>query len=411
MSGTTREAGADEPRESRIPLTGDAPVALTVHNPNGMVAVRVGDEADILVRHTKYGLPSSQSYQEARMVIDVHDGHRIEVHPHLSNTGGGGIGWAAAGVVLNALKNANERGHVKIELGPGSVRYDIEVELPRTASIGQVAVRTASGDVDIDGVTATFSLTTASGDVHGRALNGEMSGHTASGDIVLDHVSGAVTARTASGDVRVSAAKLAALSLATASGDIGVAGGPDGAGSFHIETVSGDTRLDLHLSDGGEGAELTFQSVSGDATVTPPFQQMKKRTWRIGDGGSRIAVRSVSGDLRASATVDTTRDGPSSIPTAPAPFTAPAPHPPAPPAPPAPPTPPDLPLVIPIAPTEPARATGTDDADAPPEPGIAPREGGVTDRLAVLQAVERGEIDIDEALRRLEPGTPPTVAP
>lgn len=411
MSGTTRETGGDEPRESRIPLSGDAPIALTIHNPNGMVTIRPGDDPDVLIRHTKFGLPGSPSYNEARMVIDVHDGHQIEVHPHLSNTGAGGIGWAAAGAVLNALKNANERGHVKIELGPGSVRYDIEVELPRQARIGQVAVRTASGDVEIDGVAASVSLTTASGDVHGRSLTGELTAHTASGDIVLDNVSGRLTARTASGDVQVNGATLAALSLATASGDIGVDGAPDGSGPYHIETVSGDTRLGVLLPDSARGAEITFQSVSGDASVDPPFEKVKKRTWRVGGGGSRIAIRSVSGDLRASATVAAPGAAPPAAPAPTAPFVAPAPQPPAPPTPPAPLTPPDLPLVIPIAPTDPVRAERADDADATPEPDIAPLEGGTTDRLAVLQAVERGEIDIEEALRRLEPAPPPAVEP
>lgn len=401
MSGTTRETDADEPRESRIPLSGDAPVALTVHNPNGMVTIRPGDDPDVLIRHTKFGLPGSPSYKEARMVIDVQDGHRIEVHPHLSNAGAGGIGWAAAGVVLNALKNANERGHVKIELGPGSVRYDIEVELPRQARIRQVAVRTASGDVDVDGVTASVNLTTASGEVHGRSLTGELTAHTASGDIVLDNVSGRLTARTASGDVRVNGTTLAALRLTTASGDIGVDGAPDGSGPYQIETVSGDTRLGLQLPGSARGAEITFQSVSGDASVDPPFEKVKKRTWRVGDGGTQITVRSVSGDLRATATVAAPTDAPAAAPAPTAPFVAPAPRPPAPP------TPPEPPLVIPIAPT----AASEEEIDTSQEPAPAPLEGGATDRLAVLQAVERGEIDIDEALRRLEPGTPPTVEP
>ena len=62
--------------------------------------------------------------------------------------------------------------------------------------------------------------------------------------------------------------------------------------------------------------------------------------------------------------------------------------PPVPPVPSLVPVPPDVPTIVPVEGHEPTDATETDAADAA--------------RLAVLRALERGDIDVAEATRRLE---------
>src|SRR5262249_13661096 len=118
------------------------------------------------------------------------------------------------------------------------------------------------------------------------------------------------------------------------------------------------------------GGSISLRGISGDALVEPPFRAVAKRTWRIGpgtEGGPSVAVKTVSGDLRARGTLAT--DANRLVESA----VVPVPTPPEPPPAPAPPVPP------------------ADTGGAPADP-----------RLAVLQAVERGEIDIDEAMRRLD---------
>jgi hypothetical protein len=141
--------------------------------------------------------------------------------------------------------------------------------------------------------------------------------------------------------------------------------------------------------------------------VTPPFRKTARRLWQAGSGdaGPRIEVKTVSGDLSAGISA-TERPF---VPASPAPvgedlLIAP-PAPPAPMAPPAPPAPP-APMAppSPAAPLSESRAHDQIDADSP-EAGMAspqPVAQGEAVRLAVLEAVERGEIDVEEALRRLE---------
>jgi hypothetical protein len=188
-----------------------------------------------------------------------------------------------------------------------------------------------------------------------------------------------------------------------------------GDGPYKAESVSGDVQLGLRPGTGG--AAVTFQSLSGDATVEPPFRKTDRRAWRVGDGGPTVSVKSVSGDLRARLLpgVAEPAAGDSRASAADAPTVPIAPVAPVPPAPPAPPVPP----VAPAPPAAPAPAAtfsvgaaSEPTSSAPVEPSTpveTAAEGAVDEetRLAVLQAVERGEIDVEEALRRLEPPEAP----
>ncbi|CAA9571835.1 MAG: hypothetical protein AVDCRST_MAG19-2865, partial [uncultured Thermomicrobiales bacterium] len=154
-----------------------------------------------------------------------------------------------------------------------------------------------------------------------------------------------------------------------------------------------------------------------------------RRAWQAGAGTHRIAVQTVSGDLHlAGATAVAPTVAARATPRfEPAPAANPTPSRaavPAPPAPPAPPTPPEPPA--PPLPAAPAPATGEagvetgtrDETDVPePRPDISMAEGDLAPRpaanrpedarrLAVLGAVERGEIDVEEALRRLDAADP-----
>ena len=136
--------------------------------------------------------------------------------------------------------------------------------------------------------------------------------------------------------------------------------------------------------------------------MTPPFRKTDRRLWQAGpaDRGPRIDVTTVSGDLAVGFAAADRAFVPASTPTSPLDDV-----PPAPPVPPAPAIAPDRPSL----PTEPAPPTVSSprgeidlaEIDARPEAAQATGPGDAV-RLAVLEAVERGEIDVEEALRRLE---------
>lgn len=443
----------DEPEErGERPIAVDTarPIRLAIHNPNGEVVVRGVDRGDVLVRHVLHGPAGAPGLADADLTISA-DGNAIDVRVDLPAKGKrrrvevdldldlGGLNPFKGGLERaqgEASRAMAEAGKVIAEVGRvfgggwSDVHYDIEVEVPRAAAETRIDVRTASGDVSVAEIAGGLAASTASGDVRVRRIRGELTFQTASGDVAADDVDGRLAARTASGDVRVSAATLDGFDLQSASGDLTLEATLTGGEPSRAQTVSGDVRLGLAGPDGGEpDAIVTLKTVSGDATVAAPFRKTERRTWQAGAGRHRIAVQSVSGDLdvrrattptgggdaatsRGAVAKATAQEAPPPTIYYPQPAT-----PPAPPEPPTPPLPPEFradagETAAVAAPREvsgeeaaPA-GTPSEDAAARTEPQVARPEDAR--RLAVLAAVERGEIDVEEALRRLDTGEPGT---
>ena len=403
-------------REDRIPIDLNQPVVLGVHNPNGDVTVRAAERTDVLISHVASGSSGDLGDDEIELKIDARN-NRIEVRAEPARWN-----WLGrhrrrrrsrcrrradhAGVPARRTWASVKPGRARVAAGRHSW-FDITIEVPQEIS-GRVDIHSASGDVRIEGVTGEIALNTMSGDVRVIRTSGEVALKTASGDLVVEGATGRLTAQTASGDVHVSSAHAEGFHIQTVNGDIHLDALPTGDGPFRAQTVSGDVRLTLRRStaDGEDpAATLAFQTVSGDAHVTPPFRKTDRRRWQAGSGdrGPHIDVTTVSGDLAAGFAATESAFVPASTPTSPTDDLPPGP--PAPPAPPAPLTPP----AQPSSPTEPAPLTASwpgsslefAATDARPE-AAQPTEQEDAVRLAVLEAVERGEIDVEEALRRLE---------
>ena len=125
---------------------------------------------------------------------------------------------------------------------------------------------------------------TVSGNIDVTGAHGDVMANSVSGDITLDKLhASAVQAHTVSGDVIVRVDEF------TGRGDL----------SFH--SVSGNVTLDLPRDF---GAELSMSTVSGDINSDFPITigngRMNRRSLnaRIGAGGRRLDVATVSGDLK-----------------------------------------------------------------------------------------------------------------
>ena len=401
----TDTADREARREERIPVDLNQPIALEVHNPNGGVTVRSADRTDVLVSHVSPDFSGVLGDDETALTIDARN-NRIEVRAHRH----GGIGWAgiAGDVDLDAvfgqITRAFRRGGSWATAKPGKARVavgggawsDITIEVP-LAMTGRVGVHSASGDIRIERVTSEIALNTMSGDVRLMRTSGDLVLQTTSGDLAIEGATGRLTAQTASGDVHVTSVQSEAFDVQTAAGDILLDAMLAGDGPFRVRTASGDVHLTLRRStEGGEEptATLAFHTVSGEAHVTEPFRKTDRRLWQVGavNRGPRIDITTVSGDLVAG------------FVAAESAFTSAIPTPPAPPVPPDAPAQPSSP-----SPIEPDPATvgwPRDDVDvavtaARPEAAPSTAEEDAV-RDAVLAAVERGEIDVEEALRRLE---------
>jgi microcompartment protein CcmL/EutN len=228
---------------------------------------------------------------------------------------------------------------------------------------------------------ATLAIQTASGDVQAAKLHGPVQVRTASGDVLLVDVAGEVQAETVSGDVAIRLDAPTTLAVKTVSGDTIVEGSR--VERLAYSSTSGDLKLTSELGDGPHaiatvsgdaivttrnGIRVAAQTLTGDLLSDLPHSSEGRpgqRSLIVGEGSAVVQFRSVSGDLRV---VGPTGHGP----------TAAIPRPPAPPAPPEAPAPPPLPR--PDEPVDPATETA---------------------RLEILRALERGEIDIDDATRQL----------
>jgi hypothetical protein len=237
----------------------------------------------------------------------------------------------------------DQRGPLPFGLGwRGVSAVEFDVTLPRGA---RVDINSVSSDLDVVGLVGEQNYKSVSGDVTVSRAGGRVSLTTVSGDAELraDEPMEADVSST-SGDLNVSGPALRGTRLRTVSGDVEVRGAFDIGALHNIETVSGDVEIESTTG-------LTVEVRKGIDLGGGPKQRV------VGDGAARLRFRSLSGDLNVagSSAVRGVKDMPVAAPR------------------------PDTPM-----------------APTPPAPPAAP------EALEILRALERGEIDVAEASRRLE---------
>jgi hypothetical protein len=210
----------------------------------------------------------------------------------------------------------------------------------------RLEVRAVSGDLHTSGFRGEQRLHTVSGDQRIVESAGRVEVHSVSGDVSLRAVEAVeLNMDTVSGDLSAEAPTIARLDVNAVSGDVSVDGGL-GSGPHAIDTVSGDVRLETW-----SGVTVSVRGLATDVHSSLPHRlegSADRRRLIVGDGSASMAFSSMSGDL----SVSRSRQAPP------------------------PPTP------------------ASPEAQAPPAPE---RDA----QAAILTALERGEIDVDEAMRRL----------
>jgi hypothetical protein len=315
--------------------------------------------------------------------------------------------------------------------GGARVGADIDLEVPWGT---KVRLETMSGSVEAASLVGDQKYRTVSGDIRLWGLGGLVEASSISGPVTLDNGGDVrIRASSVSGSVKVRARCFYGMTVNTTSGSIAVAGALDPAGDYRADSISGSVSL-TPLS--GVTAEL--RTVSGSVSTEIDNRiEGGRGFWRaiVGDGRTVFKVNSTSGGLRILAPG---RDSgqPQPVPS----YAAPAPAPTAPAAPAAqeaPASPADAAeraADVGAAPDAGIASTGVSESESAPAPVIAGPDRASTagetgetrseetwtydetsepaseeaadeempDELTVLQALERGEIDVDEAAARLE---------
>lgn len=240
-------------------------------------------------------------------------------------------------------------------LGMGSAKIDasISAEVPAGANLGFDGI---SADLTATGFRATQQYRTVSGDLVLDRLAGEVRVRGVSSDVSIRADEALrLEMNTVSGDISAFAPRFEELRLVTVSGDIEIEGELAQAREHRVETVSGDLSIGVV-----GGLTLEVRGLSTDAHVSVPHRSegsRDRRRYVIGGGEASLLFSSMSGDVMARPTRRFSGT----------------------PMPPEPPIPSSMP--------------------SPPSPPVAPL--GADEQMRILEAVERGEIDVEEASRRL----------
>jgi DUF4097 and DUF4098 domain-containing protein YvlB len=205
--------------------------------------------------------------------------------------------------------------------------------------------RTASGDLALDGIAGDLQVEAVSGDVRVEARG------------ALD-----VKAKSISGDFRLRGPRLGRFEMATTSGDVHIDAELSGKGPFSIKSISGDVTIVSRA-----GLRVEAQTVTGDihSGVAHRIESSPGRKLVvIGKPGATLAFKSVSGDLE----VVEPRDAAAGDEVFPETQGR-------------------------AAPTMPSASAARDEDPAD--------DRSAAERLDILKALERGEIDVETATARL----------
>jgi len=136
------------------------------------------------------------------------------------------------------------------ELVLSMISDDIELKVPFKTNI---SISSVSGDIECTEVTGDLDIQTASGDIELGKTSGKVELKSASGDIDVKNHSGAVDLKTASGDIEVEFSEIEDSTIETKSGDISI-NVPKKIDAI-IELVSEDGEIKLSVDKSYEELE------------------------------------------------------------------------------------------------------------------------------------------------------------
>jgi DUF4097 and DUF4098 domain-containing protein YvlB len=181
------------------------------------------------------------------------------------------------------------RGPVKVSAASGSIRVaSIERDTQLTTMSGSIDVNTVGDDLRASSASGTVSVFNIKGDVKISALSGATRIAKAGGRIDADTASGSVEVANATRDVKAHAV----------SGRIDVQGDPGATSYWDLRTVSGEVQLGVPASANFHfSAEAVSGEIKTDVPVVVEEQGKHNLRARMGNGGGRVEVHTVSGEI------------------------------------------------------------------------------------------------------------------
>jgi DUF4097 and DUF4098 domain-containing protein YvlB len=184
------------------------------------------------------------------------------------------------------------RGPLKVIAVSGAIHVE---RIDRYAQLS-----TVSGSIDASDMGDDVRASSASGKVTLSNVTGDVSVNALSGAARITKLGGRVDATTSSGSIDVAGAKND-LKIHAASGHVTVQGDPGTNSYWNLNTVSGPVQLSVprttnfHLS-----AEAVSGEIRADIPIVIEEQGKHSLRARMGDGGGRVEIHTVTGEIRLS---------------------------------------------------------------------------------------------------------------
>jgi hypothetical protein len=193
-------------------------------------------------------------------------------------------------VLSGAQTILNVRGPVKADAASGSIRVEhIDRETQLNTLSGTIHADNIGEDLRASSASGSVVASNIKGDVRISALSGATQISKPGGRVEASSASGVVEVQDANGDVRAHAA----------SGHIKVEGNPAANSYWDVNTVSGVVQLGVPTN---ANFHLSAQAVSGEIKADIPIviEEQSKHSLRarVGNGGGRVEVHTVSGQIR-----------------------------------------------------------------------------------------------------------------
>ncbi|HYL86473.1 MAG TPA: DUF4097 family beta strand repeat-containing protein [Candidatus Angelobacter sp.] len=198
----------------------------------------------------------------------------------------------SASVASGSQTIRNLRGPVTVKAASGSIRVEkIDRDAQLSTASGSISANDVGSDVHVSSASGTITVSNIKGDVRVGAI---------SGVIRVSQPGGRVDADTSSGEVEIQGATSDVKAHAIA-GRVYVQGNPGADNFWDLKTVSGTVQFvvpstaNFHLS-----AEAASGEIRADVPIVIEEQGKHSLRAHMGNGGGRVEVHTVSGEIRVS---------------------------------------------------------------------------------------------------------------
>jgi DUF4097 and DUF4098 domain-containing protein YvlB len=288
-------------------FTATGKTRLEISNPSGDVEITGSSDGKVHihgdVRATGMGFDKPKERLDETLANPGLEqrGDTIRIGKHMSNMKNLTIYYKievphdteiSATVVSGSQIISDVRGPVNVQGASGSIKVErVERDVQMATASGSVEATDIGDDVHASSASGGVTVSNAKGDIRANSLNGSTQIVKPGGRVDVDSASGSIDVQGANYDVKAHGV----------SGSVTVQGDPGEHGYWDLKTISGMVQVKV---PGTSNFRFAAEAISGDIRADIPIviEEQGKHSLRahVGNGGGRIEVHTVSGEIHVS---------------------------------------------------------------------------------------------------------------